>query len=59
MAVAVCAGQVYVGTGYRELASQQKAFAQAIYDQQMGWGAFEQALENKANRKQNKTGEFE
>lgn len=59
MAVAVCSGQYYVGSGYRELATQQKQFAQALYDQQMGWGACEQKLEMQANRKQNKTGVFE
>jgi hypothetical protein len=57
--VAVSAGQLYVGTGYRQMATQQKAFAEAIYNQQMGWGACEQALEQHANRQLNKTGEFE
>jgi hypothetical protein len=55
MAIAVCGGQLYVGSGYRELAKQQKEFAESIYNQQMGWGPCQQALENKAN----KTGEFE
>jgi hypothetical protein len=57
--VAVFAGQVFVGLGYREMAAQQKAFAQAVYDQQMGWGPYQQALENQAQRKYNRTGEFE
>ena len=57
--VSVFAGQLYVGTGYREMANQQKAFAQVIYDQQMGWGARQQAEEMKANRPLNQTGEYE
>jgi hypothetical protein len=57
--VAVCSGQIYVGSGYREMATQQKAFAEAVYNQQMGWGSYQQQLESQANRKQNKTGEFE
>jgi hypothetical protein len=57
--VAVVAGQLYVGTGYREMAKDQRAFAEAIYNQQMGWGPCQQLLESQANRKLNKTGEYE
>jgi hypothetical protein len=58
MAVAVVSGQFYVGTGYRELAKQQRAFAEVIYSQQMGWGPCQEAIEMAANQK-NRTGEFE
>jgi hypothetical protein len=37
------------------MAKDQRAFAEAIYNQQMGWGPCQQALEKKANR----TGQFE
>ena len=57
--VAVCSGQIYVGSGYREMAKQQKAFAESIYQSQMGWGPCQVLLEQQANRKLNKTGEFE
>ena len=49
MAVAVVGGQIYVGTGYREMAREQRAFAQSIYDAQMGWDAKQQQLETEAN----------
>lgn len=55
----VCIGQYYVGSGYREMAKQQKLFADAIYSAQMGWGAYEQDQEILANRKLNRTGEYE
>ena len=59
MAVAVCSGQYYVGSGYREMAAEQRAFARSVYDSQMGWNAYQTEQEVKANRKLNKTGEFE
>jgi hypothetical protein len=49
--VSVFAGQLYVGTGYREMAKAQRAFTEAIYNQQMGWGPYQQALEQAANQK--------
>ena len=57
--VAVCTGQLYVGSGYREMAREQRAFAQAVYDAQMGWDAQQKAIEAFSNRKLNRTGEFE
>ncbi len=57
--VAVFGGQIYVGTGYREMATQQKAFAQAIYDQQMNQTPCQQMLEGRGQRRLNRTGEFE
>jgi hypothetical protein len=59
MAVAVVGGQLYVGSGYREMAREQRAFAQGVYDAQMGWDAQMKAAETAAQRKFNKTGEFE
>ena len=59
MAIAVCGGQLYVGSGYREMAKQQKTFSEAIYNQQMGWGPCQAALEQQVKRKLNRTGEFE
>ena len=59
MALAVCTGQYYVGSGYREMAREQRAFAQAVYDNQMGWDAQKQAIEAASNNKLNRTGEFE
>lgn len=59
MAAAVCSGQYYVGSGYREMAREQRSFAQSVYDSQMGWSAYQRTLEQQANRKLNKTGEFE
>lgn len=59
MAAAVCSGQYYVGSGYREMARTQLAFAQSIYDAQMGWDDQQQTLEECAQPKTNKTGEFE
>lgn len=59
MAVAVVSGQFYVGSSYREMATQQKQYAEAIYNTQMGWGRCQQNLESQANGKLNNTGEFE
>lgn len=59
MSLAVCAGQLYVGSGYREMAREQRAFAQAVYDAQMGWDAQMKTAEMLAQRKHNRTGEFE
>lgn len=59
MAVAVVGGQLYVGAGYREMAREQRAFAQSVYDAQMGWDAQMKATEMCAQRKHNRTGEFE
>ena len=60
MAVAVCGGQVYVGLSHRTLAKELRAYSEAIYNQQMGWGPCQQALEQAANNpKLNKTLEFE
>jgi hypothetical protein len=61
MAIAVVGGQVYVGSGYRILSRELKAFTQGIYDSQMGWDARQQVLEQKAQGtfKQNRTFEFE
>jgi hypothetical protein len=57
--IAVVAGQLYVGTGYREMAREQRAFAQGVYDAQMGWDAQMKAAEMAAQRKYNRTREFE
>ncbi len=59
MAVAVVGGQLYVGSGYREMAREQRAFAQGVYDAQMGWDAQMKAAETAAQRKFNRTREFE
>lgn len=61
MAVAVTAGQVYVGLGYRIMSRELRSFSQAIYDSQMGWDAHQQYLEQKAQdpTKKNRTLEFE
>lgn len=59
MALAVCGGQLYVGSSYREMAAQQKQYAEAVYNAQMGWDACQIEKEINANRKLNKTGEFE
>ena len=53
MAIAVVGGQLYVGSGYREMAREQRAFAQSVYDAQMS------AATMIAPRKYNRTGEFE
>jgi hypothetical protein len=60
MATAVVGGQVYVGSGYRTLSKELRAYTQAVYDQQMGWGPCQKAIEEAANsRKPNKTFQFE
>ncbi len=59
MAIAVVGGQLYVGSGYREMAREQRAFTQGVYDAQMGWDAQMKAAEAAAQRKYNRTGEFE
>jgi hypothetical protein len=60
MAIAVVGGQVYVGSGYRTLSKELRAFSQAVYDQQMGWGPRQQAIEKATNsRPLNKPFEFE
>lgn len=61
IAVAVCGGQYYVGSGYREMAEQQKVFAQSLYDTQMGWDAQQQAVEACATLPtcKNTTGQYE
>ena len=59
IAAAVVGGQFYVGSGYREMAREQRAFAQGVYDAQMGWDAQMKIAEMSAQRKYNRTGEFE
>ena len=59
MAVAVVGGQLYVGSGYREMAKEQRAFAQAVYDTQMGWDARTKAAETVTPHKLNRTGEYD
>ena len=60
MALAVVSGQVYVGTSYRILSRDLKAFTQSVYDTQMGWDARQTLLEQRANTlKHNRTYEFE
>ena len=48
MAISVVGGQVYVGSGYRTLSKELRAYTQAVYDQQMGWDARQQMLEQQA-----------
>lgn len=57
MAIAVVGGQLYVGSGYRKMAEEQAKFTQAVYDQQMGWGPCQKAVETYGQR--NKSLEFE
>lgn len=59
MAVAVVGGQLYVGSGYRKMADEQARFSQAVYDQQMGWGPCQKAIEMYGQDKKNKNLEFE
>ena len=60
MATAVVGGQIYVGSGYRILGRELKAFTQSVYDTQMGWDARQRSLEESAQpRKLNRTYEFE
>ena len=61
MAVAVVGGQVYVGSGYRILGRELKAFTQSVYNAQMGQDARQQLLEQRllGPRKPNRTYEFE
>lgn len=59
MAVAVVGGQLYVGSGYRKMAEEQAKFTQAVYDQQVGWGPCQRAIEMHSQDKKNKNLEFE
>ena len=59
MALAVVGGQLYVGSGYRKMAEEQAKFTQAVYDQQVGWGPCQRAIEIHSQDKKNKNLEFE
>jgi hypothetical protein len=60
MAAAVVGGQLYSGSRHATLSRELRAFSQALYDTQMGWGGCQQQLEQQAQtRKSNRTYEFE